>query len=261
MQDTKPDVREYLERVGVSNLKTLVSTNWRGKRYRFVPEIELTIDLDKEKRGAHMSRLIESISECIEEETHSTHGSLEELGRNVLVRLREKHSYGRGGITISTKLVMERKTPVTKKKTMEAHDVKVSVYNDNNIYRKSLEVQVVGNTLCPHAMKKTGGRSHIQRAVGMLRIDTSYGKEIALEDMIDVVEGSFPSPVYTLLKTEDERDVVNRMFQKPRFVEDVTREILDKAGRRFKGCGIRVRTVSEESIHRHDVVAEGSCFS
>jgi len=183
------------------------------------------------------------------------------LGRNVLRELRDKHSYRKGCITLSTNLVMERETPVTKKKTMEAHDIEVSVYNDDNNYRKTLEVQVVGNTLCPHALKKTGNRSHIQRAVGILSIDTNYEKEIALEDMIDVVEESFPSPVYTLLKTEDEIDVVNRMFQKPRFVEDVTREILDKARERFKDCEIRVKTISEESIHRHDVIAEGSCFS
>ncbi len=261
MQDTKPEVKEDLERVGVSNLRTLVSTNWRGKSYRFVPEIELTIDLDKEKRGAHMSRLIESISECIEEETHTIHGSLEELGRNVLMRLRDKHSYGRGCITLSTNLVLERETPITKKKTMEAHDIAVSVYNDNNHYRKILEVQVVGNTLCPHALRKTGGKSHIQRAVSILGVDTSYEKEIGLEDMIDVVEESFPSPVYTLLKTEDEKDVVNKMFQKPRFVEDVTRDILDKAKEKFRDCEIRVKTISEESIHRHDVIAEGSCLS
>ena len=44
----------------------------------------------------------------------------------------------------------------------------------------------------------------------------------------------------------------------PKFVEDVTRAILDSAKKKFEGCKIRAKTVSQESIHRHDVVAEGS---
>jgi len=258
MQDSKPEIREELERVGVCNLKTRVSTKWKGKRYKFVPIIELTIDLDKEKRGAHMSRLIESISENIEEETMSIHGSLEELGKKILAKLKQKHQYRRACISISTNLALERKTPVTQKKTMEVYDIKVLVESNNSRYEKTLEVAVTGNTLCPHAMNKTGGKSHIQRAISTLSINTDYEKEIALEDMIDLVEDCFPSQVYTLLKTEDEKHVVNKMFERPRFVEDLTRDILRRAKRKYKNSKIHVKTISEESIHRHDVIAEGS---
>jgi len=75
------------------------------------------------------------------------------------------------------------------------------------------------------------------------------------------VEGSFPSEVYALLKTEDEVYVVEKMFSNPKFVEDVTRQIIDSARKRFPGCVIKVKTISQESIHRHDVVAEGSARS
>ncbi|MEA3254752.1 MAG: hypothetical protein U9Q22_02840, partial [Candidatus Altiarchaeota archaeon] len=42
MQDRKPVVRESLDRVGVTNLRAIVLTSWKGGRYNFVPEIELT---------------------------------------------------------------------------------------------------------------------------------------------------------------------------------------------------------------------------
>jgi len=261
MQDMEPEIKEDLERVGISNLKTLVVTSWRGKRYKFVPEIELTIDLCRRRRGAHMSRLVESISEIIEEEALIPHKSLEELERKILDRLREKHNYKRGSISMVTDLVIEKTTPITKKKTMETHKILIEVFKDDRKYKKTLQVEVLGNTLCPHAMEKSSGKSHIQRAKAILRIKTDYDRDIALEDMVDVVEKSFPSEVYTLLKIEDERYIVNKMFKNPMFVEDVTRSILKNAKNRFKNCRIWVRVTSEESIHRHNVVAEGSCIS
>jgi len=45
------------------------------------------------------------------------------------------------------------------------------------------------------------------------------------------------------------------MFANPKFVEDVAREIFAKAKERFNGK-IHVRVISNESIHKHDVIAE-----
>ena len=55
--------------------------------------------------------------------------------------------------------------------------------------------------------------------------------------------------------------IVNKMFNNPKFVEDVTREILNRAKNRFKECRISAKTISYESIHRHDVIAEGFVMS
>jgi len=259
MQDSNPRVKRNLKRVGVSGMRTIVITNWKGKEYRFVPEIELVLDLNKERRGVHMSRLIESVIESIEEESMIRHESLEELEKKILKRLKRKHPYRRAEISMDTELVISKKTPVTGKKTMETYDIRVSVLCNNDRYRKTLSVKVRGNTVCPHAMQKSNGRSHIQRADATLEIETSIDNTIELEEMVNCVEESFPSEVYTLLKTEDELHVVNKMFNNPMFIEDVTREILKKAKKRFKNCKIMARAVSYESIHRHNVIAEGSC--
>ncbi|MBN2014110.1 MAG: GTP cyclohydrolase I FolE2 [Candidatus Altiarchaeota archaeon] len=259
MQDKKPEIMERLGRVGVTGLKTIVMTNWKGRRYNFVPEIELTLDLDKERKGVHMSRLVESITECIEEEVEIRHGSLEEIEKNILEKLKGKHSFNHAEITMKTELVVPKKTPVTGKTTMETYGVEVTVSSDKGVYTKRLLVEVFGNTVCPHAMNKCEGKTHIQRAIGILEIETDYGNEIDLEDMIECVEDAFPSRVYTILKAEDEKQVVREMYENPRFVEDVTRGILNNAKKRFKNVKIRVKTISEESIHRHNVIAEGSC--
>ena len=261
MQDNKPRVEENLERVGVTNLKTIVMTNWKGARYNFVPTIELTLDLDKKRRGAHMSRLVESITETIEGEIEIRRGSLEEVEKAILEKLAGKHPYKKAQVSMETDLVIPRKTPKTGKTTMENYGIFVKVSSVEGKYSKTLRVDVIGNTVCPHSMQQTHGKAHIQRANVILELETAYDNPIELEDMIDCVEKAFPSEIYGLLKTEDEVYVVEKMFANPKFVEDVTREIIDSAKKRFKKCSIHVKTISQESIHRHDVIAEGSTRS
>jgi GTP cyclohydrolase-4 len=258
-QDDLPKIQEDLERVGITGLRTLVIINWKGREYRFIPEVEITIDLDKGRKGAHMSRLIESITEFVEKEVAIKYNSIEELEKHILKSLKEKHPYKRGEISMKTQLIVEKRTPVTKKKTMETYDVLVKLCSKNGFMEKILRVDVIGSTVCPHAMRER--RTHMQRALGILEIETNYDNKIELEEMIECVESSFSSEVYTLLKTKDEHHLVKKMFSQPKFVEDVTREILHKAKEKFKGCKIFAKVISYESIHKHNVLAEGSCRS
>ncbi|ASJ00737.1 GTP cyclohydrolase IV [Thermococcus gorgonarius] len=259
-QEETPEIREPLRRVGITNLRTVAKINWKGREYTFLPLIEATIDLPAEKKGIHMSRLIESVtdamSEAVEEEVKTAHESLEELGKSVIERIERKHPHKRAEIWIKTHLIIPKKTPASGKTSYEPYDVEVGVIkNENGTFEKVLRVRVIGNTVCPHAMANNNGKTHIQRAVGELEVKADFNEEIALEDMIEVVESSFSSPTYTLLKTPDENAVVQRMFENPKFVEDVAREIFAKAKERFKGK-IHVRVISNESIHKHDVIAE-----
>jgi GTP cyclohydrolase-4 len=257
-QDRKPDVMEELQKVGVSGLRTIVQTNWKGVTYRFIPSITLTINLPKEKKGAHMSRLVEAISEAIEEQSHLVYCSLEELERHMLESLGRKHAYSSGEVEMSTQLVVEKKTPVSKKTTMETYDVSVSTMKKNGAYNKRLAVKAVGSTACPHAMEHSNGRPHIQRAEAVLTVETGYENKLELEDMIATAEKGFSSEAYTLLKTEDERAVVEKMHKNPRFVEDACREILAAAKRKYRKSLISVKVTSQESIHPHNVTAEAT---
>ncbi|AMQ17874.1 GTP cyclohydrolase IV [Thermococcus peptonophilus] len=259
-QEEVPEIREPLRRVGITNLRTVAKINWKGREYTFLPLIEVTIDVPAEKKGIHMSRLVESIteamSEAVEEEVAKVHSSLEELGKCVIGRLEGKHPHKRAEVWIKTHLIIPRITPASKKTSYEPYDVEVGVIkNEDGSFEKVLRVRVVGNTACPHAMANNNGKTHIQRAIGELEIRAPFEEEIPLEEMIDVVESSFSHPTYTLLKTVDENAVVQGMYRNPKFVEDVAREIFAKAKKKFKGK-IHVKVISNESIHKHDVIAE-----
>jgi GTP cyclohydrolase IV len=256
-QDRLPKVNESIDRVGISGLKAALTLLSRGAEpFHFIADIDLFIDLDTQRKGIHMSRLVESINETIFKGSQSPKESFEKLGVDILRELQKRHKYQRGEITMKTTLLLRRYTPVTSKPTDEPYDVCVKVSLDKDFFRKNLEVKAIGSTLCPHSLETTKGKAHVQRAEINLSIETPIEENIVLEELIDICERSFSSPTYTVLKTVDEAAVVEEMFRNPKFVEDVARDCFKQARNlNFKGR-LKIRVRSLESIHKHDAVSE-----
>lgn len=115
-------------------------------------------------------------------------------------------------------------------------------------------VVVPVQTLCPCSKAISQHGAHNQRAQVSIRV-RSQGL-VWFEELIEIAEGAASTPLYTLLKREDEKRVTERAYENPRFVEDLTREIalaLDADGR-ISWYALSVS--SAESIHNHDAFAE-----
>ena len=84
--------------------------------------------------------------------------------------------------------------------------------------------------------------------------------EVEADDLIDIVESSISSPTFGILKRKDEGNIVLRAHRNPKFVEDVVREILGKLLLKYQDLDdsvhVTVRSESEESIHKHNALAE-----
>ncbi|MHA1905100.1 MAG: GTP cyclohydrolase, FolE2/MptA family [Candidatus Thorarchaeota archaeon] len=258
-QDEKPKYRIQLNKVGVKNLKTFLITERSGLRHHIIPKVEITIDLPGELKGVHMSRLVESMTEVISDE-FSVHKSVEEIQIHILNALREKHSFKRGEIKFEFEFGYTSRTPVSKKRTWEVCDIWASTIIENDkLITHDISVKVVGNTVCPHCMANNGGLTHIQRACGQLRIVGTTENIPTYGSMIEIIESSFSSRTYSLLKLEDEVFVTKAMHENPLFIEDVCRNILQKAKEQFtdKKLDMFAEARSLESIHKHDVIAQG----
>jgi len=70
-----------------------------------------------------------------------------------------------------------------------------------------------------------------------------------------VAEASGSSPVYTILKREDEKYVTEHAFANPCFVEDVVRNVAQGLSRNEHLKGYRIEVESMESIHNHNAFA------
>jgi GTP cyclohydrolase-4 len=89
-QDESPKHHLKLERVGIKNLKTLIRIDRNNKEYRHIPKINIFMDLEEDKKGVHMSRFIESITEILEDEVQMNHKSLEQIGKHILDKIEDK---------------------------------------------------------------------------------------------------------------------------------------------------------------------------
>ena len=258
-QNEKPKHRIHLKKVGVKNLKTFIITERSGLRHHIIPTIEMTIDLPAELKGIHMSRLVESMTEVISDE-FSVYNSIEELQIQILRALQELHSFKRGEVWFDFEFGYQSKTPVSKKRTWEVCDVKAAtIIEEDKPVIHDVSVKVIGNTVCPHCLANNNGYTHIQRACGTLRVIGATDDIPTYGSMIEIIENSFSSRTYSILKLEDEVHVTKAMHENPLFVEDVCRNMLQGAKDKFadKNLEVHAEARSLESIHKHDVIAQG----
>ena len=251
-----PKVKETIDKVGISGLRAGLKLCTNGSETSFIGEIDLYIDLESDRKGIHMSRLVESINEVVSKGSRQSKESFEQLGTDILLELKKRHKYSRGEITIRTTLIMRRHTPVTNKPTDEPYDVSVGVALRDDNFFKTLKVRAIGNTLCPHSLETTKGKAHVQRSEVELEIESEIKEKLPLEELIEICEKSFSSPTYTVLKTSDEAAVVEEMFRNPKFVEDVARDCFRHAKNLNIKGRVKIRATSYESIHKHNAFSE-----
>jgi len=102
--------------------------------------------------------------------------------------------------------------------------------------------------------------THNQRNRTSVILDVPEGAGVEADDLIEIVESSLSAPTYALLKRPEEGRLVEAAHRKPRFVEDVVREVLAQILKRYKAlpdaARVSVKSESEESIHKHNAFAE-----
>lgn len=260
-QNEKPKVEISLDYVGITNFKTLLVITRNGKTFHLTPIIEATINLPADIKGVHMSRINESVVEIINDERNA-HNSVEELSLQVLRKLLEKHPFSKAHLSMNFDFFYETKTPISKKKTFEVVNVTVNTWAEKDKeFLVGITIEYSGNTVCPHAMENNPNkRTHVQRALGKLSVKGTPDQMPSFESMVEILRTSFPAETYSILKTEDEQSVINRMYDNPMFVEDVCRNILANAKEIYNDKNLELEAMAKslESIHKHDVIAKGS---
>ena len=149
-----------------------------------------------------------------------------------------------------------------------------AVSRNTDVLKKMIGVEVIGMTACPCAMETVREQygtnvtmekdlpmiSHNQRNVSSVMVEVPEDLDVEANDLIEIVEASFSSPTYEVLKRSDEAKVVLQAHLEPKFVEDVVRTILFKVLERYPDLPdetlITARSESEESIHKHNAFAE-----
>jgi len=263
-----------LTRVGVTGVKKLVHIKRPGKKTSIplVVKMDLFVDLPASQKGSHMSRNLELISEIIDMNLKQPVPDLESFCAKTAKLLLKKHEYASfSEVKAEGDYFLDRIYPSGKKGLEPFTLVAEARAKSNGEVKKLIGVRVIGMTACPCAYEviKTLGKyedkyippTHNQRNITTLMIEVpGDDKSVDANYLIDIVEKSFSSPTYSILKRREEGKIVFNAHKNPKFVEDVVRDLLGSVLKKYSNLPddvmVIVRSESEESIHKHNAFAE-----
>ena len=263
-----------LTRVGVTGVKKLVQVKRPDKKttMSLVVTMDLFVDLPASQKGSHMSRNLELVTEIIDVNLRKPVTDLESFCEQTAKQLLIKHEYATfSEVKAEADYFLERKYPDGKNGLEPYKLVSEARAKKNEGVKKLIGVKVIGMTACPCAREviKTIGKyddkdippTHNQRNITTLMIEVpGDNKTVDANDLIDIVEQSFSSPTFGILKRAEEGKIVYNAHKNPKFVEDVVRDILSFILKKYKSLPddvlVVVRSESEESIHKHNAFAE-----
>ena len=110
-------------------------------------------------------------------------------------------------------------------------------------------------------LEKIPMATHNQRGRGFISIGVKdNGIDVSLDRIIKIIHESMSSEFFELLKRSDEAYVVERAHRNPVFVEDCVRKMAMRVAYEFKDLPydsiVTIKQVNEESIHKHNALAE-----
>ena len=236
-----------IDRVGVTNLRLplVVSDRSMGTQHT-VASVTMGVDLPAEFKGTHMSRFLEALTSWTEELSYHT-------VKNLLQEMRDRLKAEKAYVRFDFPYFLRKRAPVSQMSGLMAYDCLLSgeVTGDNLSLIQQVTVPVM--TVCPCSKAISCEGAHSQRAD--IKLSVRMKGFCWIEEYIAMAEKAGSSPVYPILKREDEKFVTESAFAHPVFVEDVVREVARALREHPSVDGYRVDVESYESIHGHNAFA------
>lgn len=247
IQNTPADVPLDINRVGIKSLKLPLEILDKQKGLQHtVAEVDLSVDLPKEFKGTHMSRFLEALASW---EKKLSYESLKKLLLDLQHKLHAKQAH----VSFVFPYFLEQKSPASG----QVFEMDFLAKVEGNMKGKELsfvlKVDVPVMTVCPCSLAISDKGAHSQRT--FVSITAQIKKFLWLEDLIEIALKSGSSPVYPLLKREDEKKVTENAFSNPTFVEDVVRNVARELNDLDNILWYKVEVESYESIHNHSAYA------
>ncbi|MFZ1023076.1 MAG: GTP cyclohydrolase MptA [Thermoplasmata archaeon] len=275
--------RLMIRRVGVSEIRKPISVQRPERIITLSATFAVAVDLPSNRKGSDLSRNAELLAELVDQTVTRPVSSLEsacsEIARELLVR----HTYATEASVQAEAEYFLRRGISEDRRSFENFslfaEARASRLESGSVrVVQSIGAGAVGMTACPCAMETAREKltiefplladpslrdlpiiTHNQRNRTRLDFEAADPVDIEADIMLDAIEHAQSSPTYAILKRGDEAQVVLDAHRRPKFVEDVVRDLLVSLPARFPdlpdAVGVRVRTVSEESIHKYNVEA------
>ena len=250
----RPDHREIpLAKVGVKGLEYPVQVLDKVKKVQHtVARVDLFADLPHQFKGTHMSRFVEIF-----------HRHREDLSMprflHMLKEIRQDLEAESAFGSMAFPYFIEKIAPVSKLpgiiscQCLYKGRVGQAAAPSSEETHFTVAVSVPVSTVCPCSRDISDRGAHNQR--GIVTVELELGPFFWLEDIIHLVEEAASSPVYSLIKREDEKYITEQAYDNPKFVEDLVRDVYSRIKDLAQFPHFSVEAENFESIHNHSAYA------
>jgi GTP cyclohydrolase I len=245
---SESDERELpIDRVGVRGLRFPVQIREKsGGLQHSVATVSLAVALPARHKGTHMSRFVEVLN------SHGTVLDLRTIAglpQELLRRLPARRAHA----DLRFPFFVEKSAPVTGARGLMDYRVTFEIEAEGRRTEFLVKVEVPVTTLCPCSKAISARGAHNQR--GQVAFSVRFRQPIWIEDLVRLVEESASCELFSVLKRPDEKAVTERAYDAPVFVEDLVRDLAQRAAAHPEIAWFRIEAENFESIHNHQAFA------
>lgn len=236
-----------IQQVGIRGLRWPVNVmDPEREAQPTVATLDLSVGLPADQKGTHMSRLVE----CLE----ASGGELSLLTLPALLADLQRRLHSDDVfVTARFPYFIRKRAPISGVASWLDVDCVFEASRHGDQVGFTLHVSVPVTSLCPCSKSISDYGAHNQRST--VEVAITAERMIWIEEVVEAIEAAASSPVYALLKREDEKHVTEEAYDNPRFVEDLVRETILSL-RQLEGVtAICVVADNQESIHNHSAWA------
>ena len=275
--------RLKLRSVGISGIRKPLVVQRAERQVTLAVTFRVSVDLPSHKKGSDLSRNAEVLAEVVDATVTQPVDGLESACSMIAEELLARHAYATEASVEGSAEYFLRKGISEERRSFEdytllAEALALRAPGGKVLLRRAVGAEAVGMTACPCAMETCRAElireypllakpeleslpmiTHNQRNRTRLVFELEDSGEVEVDRIIEAIEAAQSSPTYAILKRGDEGEVVLRAHRRPKFVEDVLRDLLASVPERFPQLPdatiVRASTQSEESIHKYNVEA------
>ena len=236
-----------INKVGIKDVRHPVRVRDRsGGDQNTIANFNMYVNLPHNFKGTHMSRFIEILHQ------HEHEISVESF-KEMLSEMTDRLEAGSGHIEMNFPYFVSKKAPVTGVESLMDYDVTFIGEIHDGVPEMNVKVVVPVTSLCPCSKKISDYGAHNQRS--HVTVTARIGEFVWLEELIDIVEQEASCELYGLLKRPDEKNVTERAYDNPKFVEDMVRDVAARLNDDDRISYYMVESENFESIHNHSAYA------
>ncbi len=247
VQNSKDTRQIPINKVGIKDIRHPVRVRDRsmGEQHT-IACFNMYVNLPHNFKGTHMSRFVEILNQ------HEREISVESF-KDMLREMAERLEADSGHIEMRFPYFVNKKAPVSGVESLMDYDVTFIGEIHKGVDDMAIKVVIPVTSLCPCSKKISEYGAHNQRS--HVTVNARIKDFIWIEEIIDMVENEASCELFGLLKRPDEKQVTERAYDNPKFVEDMVRDVAARLNSEDRISAYVVESENFESIHNHSAYA------